>query len=346
MRAARFHGVGSPIKIEEVPYPEPGPDEVVVRVAACGVCGSDLHFLEGLPVPGPLPMILGHEPAGVVERIGKQVRGWAPGDRVALSIGEGCGTCRTCRSGQPNSCASLQVPGLHMDGAFAEAVRVAAASLVAVPDKVSLGAAAVATDCVASPYHGLTCRGGLGPGERVAIIGVGGLGGQAVALARALKAGMIIAIDTSQTALERASRSGATHAILTAPGKDPAAEILEITDGGADLVVECVGAPDAVALGTQALRPGGRLVLVGVSMEPPRIDLPQAMFAVRELTVLGSFGSHKKDLVEILDMQSVGLLDIDSSISHRLPLDQVAEGLEMLRTKTGDPERIVIEMEP
>jgi D-arabinose 1-dehydrogenase-like Zn-dependent alcohol dehydrogenase len=346
MRAARLHGVGSPIEIQEVPYPEPGANDVVVRVAACGVCGSDVHFLEGMPLPGPLPMTLGHEPAGIVELVGKEVREWAPGDRVALSIGEGCGTCRTCRSGQPNCCASLQVPGLHLDGAFAEAVRVPAVSLVAVPEGVSLRAAAVATDCVASPYHGLTCRARLEPGERVAIIGVGGLGGQAVALARALEAGMIIAVDTSQTALERASRSGATHAILSASGRDPGAEILELTDGGADLVIECVGAPDAVALGTQALRPGGRVVLVGVGMEPPRIDLPLAMFAVRELTVLGSFGSHKRDLAEVLHMQAAGLLDIEQSISHHLPLEKVGEGLEMLRTKTGDPERIVIEMEP
>ncbi len=346
MRAARFHGVGTPLEIEEVPYPEPGPDEVVVRIAACGVCGSDVHFLEDLPVPAPLPMTLGHEPAGLIESIGKEVRDWAPGDRVALSIGEGCGTCRTCRSGHPNSCLSLVVPGIHVDGAFAEAIRVRADALVAVPEGVSLRAAAVATDCVASPYHGLACRGRLEPGERVVVIGVGGLGGQGVALSRVLEAAMIVAVDTSPTALERAKQAGATHTILSQPGADLAAEISELTDGGADLVLECVGAPDAVSLGTQVLRPGARLVLVGVGIEPPRIDVPLAMFGLRELTVLGSFGSHKRDLVEVLQMQADGLLDIDSTISHRLPLEKVAEGLEMLRTKKGDPQRIVIEMEP
>jgi D-arabinose 1-dehydrogenase-like Zn-dependent alcohol dehydrogenase len=344
MRAARFHGPGEPLRIEEVPYPEPELDEVVVRLAACGICASDLHFLDGMPTLAPPPITLGHEPAGVIESIGPDVRGWSPGDRVAIHIGSGCGICRSCVSGRPNCCASLQAPGLHTDGGFAEAIRVAPRYLVRVPEGVSLAAAAVATDCVTSPYHALTCRGGLEKGERVAVIGVGGLGGQAVKLARLRGAAQVVALDVSSAALERAARNGATETVLAAPGEDASAPMREITMGGPDLVLECVGTPETVAAGVNMLHPGGRLVVVGVGMEPPRIDLPQALFGFTELSVLGSFGSHPEDLEEILRLEAAGEIDIESAITHRLRLDEVASGLEMLRTKRGDPDRIVVEI--
>lgn len=344
MLAARFHGVDIPVRIEEVPYPVAGPGEVVVRVVACGICGSDVHFLEGMPVPKGLPVTLGHEPAGVVESMGAGVADWAPGDRVALHLGNGCGRCRTCAAGHPNSCPQLIAPGLHIDGAFAEAITVPAGCLVRVPDAVSMTAAAVATDCVATPYHALTCRAGLRPGERVVVIGAGGVGGQAVQLARVLGAAQVVAVDLSAAALDRARRMGATETVQIAPGEDPALRIREVTDGGADLLLECVGHPDVLAAGVRALLPGGRLIAIGVGMHAPRIDLPQALFSLTELAVIGSFGSHKEDLETVLHLQADGVIDIDASISHRLPLSAVGEGLDMLRTRRGDPQRIVVEM--
>jgi 2-desacetyl-2-hydroxyethyl bacteriochlorophyllide A dehydrogenase len=344
MRAARFYGADQPLRVEDVPYPEPGPDDVVIRVAACGICASDLHFLDGLPTPKPPPMTLGHEPAGVIESFGSNVRGWSPGDRVAIHVGSGCGACRSCIAGRPNCCASLQAPGLHLDGAFAEAIRVPAGTLARVPEGVSLEAAAVATDCVTSPYHALTCRGRLERGERVLVIGAGGLGGQAVQLARHLGAVQVVALDVSSAALDRAKRNGATETVLVTPTEDATARLREITAGGADLVLECVGTPDTVSAGLNALHPGGRLVVVGVGMQPPRIDLSQAAFAVTELNLLGSFGSHPKDLDEVLRLEAAGDIDIESAITHRLPLEEVASGLEMLRTKRGDPDRIVVQI--
>lgn len=343
MRAARLHATGKGICIEEVPYPEPRAGEVVVRVSACGVCGSDLHFLEDIPLP-VASLTLGHEPAGIVEVVGADVSGWAPGDRVALHVGTGCGSCPPCRSGHPMSCGALQVPGIHVDGAFAEAIRVPSVCLVRVPDGVSLAAAAVATDCVATPYHALLCRGGLVAGERVAVFGVGGLGGQSVRLAAALGAGQIVAVDVSRAALERASRHGATDTLLAVPGEDPSLRLREITGGGVDLSLECIGTPDTVAYAANALDRGGRLVMIGVGMQPPRIEIPLAMLAVNEISVLGSFASHVEDLVEVLRMEAEGRIDIGSSITHRLSLDEVPEALEILRSKRGDPERIVIEM--
>ncbi len=343
MLAARLHGIGKPVRIEEVPYPEPGRGEVVVRVAACGICGSDLHFMEDVPLP-TMPITMGHEPAGVIESVGPGVADWEPGDRVALHLGSGCGTCRDCLSGHPMSCASIRAPGLHIDGAFAEAIRVPSDCLVRVPDAVSLEAAAVATDCVATPYHALTCRGGLTPRDRVAVFGVGGLGSQAVGLAAVLGAAQVVAVDVSETALKRASARGATDTVLAVPGEDTAALVQETTGGGADLALECVGRPEVVASAVSALAPSGRLVLVGVCMQPPRIDLPLVAFGLRGLSVLGSFASHVDDLAEVLRLEAEGKIDIGASISHRLRLDEVAAGLELLRTKEGDPERIVVEI--
>lgn len=343
MRAARFHGSGKPIQIEEVPYPEAGPGDVVVRVEACGICGSDLHFFDGLPPLIPPPFTLGHEPAGVIESLGAGVGDWAPGDRVALHVGRGCGRCRACLSDHPTCCPSLQAPGLTIDGAFADAVRVPTSCLVRIPDGVTAAAAAVATDCVATPYHALTCRGGLQPGERVAVIGAGGLGGQTLRLASVLGAAQVIAIDVSPAALERAASNGASDTVLATDAQQAAARVQELSEGGVDLALECVGKADTTALGASVLHPGGRLVIIGVGMEPPRIDLPQVGFLVAELSMIGSFGSHAADLAEVLRLQAEGAIDIDSAITHRLGLDEVASGLEMLRTKRGNPDRIVIE---
>lgn len=343
MRAARFHGPLQGARIEHLPWPTPGQGEAVVRVEACGICGSDVHFFEDMPAPAPLPLTLGHEAAGVVEAVGPGVRGVAPGDRVAIALGLGCGQCRICASDHPMSCSAYRVPGLHYDGAFAEAVRVPAASLVPVPENVSLAAAAIATDCVATPYHALRCRGALAKGERVAIVGAGGLGTIAASLARELGAERVLAVDVSQSALARALRSGADTAVQAGTNGDAASVVRERTEGGADLVLECVGHPDTTLTALRCVRPGGRLVLVGVGMQPPKLDLPQALFCVGELTVLGSFASHREDLEAVLALAAEGRIDLDAAISHRLPLHRVAEGVEMLRTRHGDPQRIVVE---
>ena len=188
-------------------------------------------------------------------------------------------------------------------------------------------------------------RAGSLPRERVAVIGVGGLGGQTMRLASVLGASQVVAVDISSVALERARRFGATDTVLAVPGEDPSPQLHELTGGGVDLSVECYGSPDTIAHSVNALDRGGTLVIVGVCMQPPRIDLPVGVFAIAEISVLGSFASHPEDLAEVLRMEANGTIDICSSITHRLPLDQVPEALEMLRTKRGDPERIIIEME-
>lgn len=346
MKAARFHGMGQPVAIEEVAYPEAGPEDVILRVSACGVCGSDIHFLEGMPVPGGLPFTLGHEPAGVIESFGSAVRGWEAGERVAVTLGMGCGECRACQAGHPNACPSMKAPGLHYDGAFAEAIRVAADCLVRVPDNVPMTSAALATDCVATPYHALKCRARMREGERVAVIGAGGIGNQGVVFARHFGAEEIVAVDRSEIALERAIKAGATATVKIEDGVDPTMAIRDAISGGADVALECVGIPETVSIAVRSLVGGGRAVAIGVGMLPPPIPIPQAFFCLAELSLLGSFASHKEDLAEVLELQASGAIDIETSISHRMPLDEAPEALEMLMSKRGDPQRIVVEVNP
>lgn len=346
MRAVRFEG-GPEMAVADVPWPDPGPDDVVVRVSACGLCGSDVHFLEGMPTLAGLPMTLGHEASGVIETVGSAVTDWVPGDRVAVAIGEGCGSCRTCRAGWPEACRSLVAPGLHIDGAFAEYMRTPASTLVRVPDGVSMAAAAVATDSVASPYHALKCRAKVQPGEQVVVVGIGGLGSVAVRLAKLLGADQVVAVDTSEAALERATRNGADVVVRVPAGAEATAasgQVLAATQGGAEVVIECVGHPDTVALGVMSLVPGGRLVVVGVGMAPPAIPLPQAVFALWELSVIGSFASHRRDLEEVLAMAAAGDLDIEATISHRVDLEGVNEGYHQLREHRDNPQRIVMDI--
>jgi len=342
MQAVRFHGPGGGIRVEEVPYPSAGPGEVVMKVAACGLCGSDVHFLEGMPAPGPVPIVLGHEPSGTIESVGEGVHGWSVGDRVAVTLGNGCGVCPTCRSGAVNACPFMKVPGLHIDGAYSEAMAVPADSLVRIPDGVSFEAAALATDCVASPYHALKCRATLMKGERVVVVGVGGLGTQAVALAKILGAARIVAVDRSPAALDRAVRAGADVGVAVVDGRDPVPEITDAAGGGVEVAIECVGAPETVTIGLRSLAPGGRLAVVGVGMMPPPIELPQALFALWELSVIGSFGSHRDDLEEVLALEADDLLDIASAVSHRVDVAGVPEGLEQLRVHRDDPQRILM----
>ncbi len=346
MRAVRFHGAPAGLRVEEVPVGRPGADEVLVSVAACGLCGSDVHFLDGMPVPGPLPMTFGHEPAGTVAALGEGVTGWSLGDPVAITLCDGCGECRTCRAGAPEACPRLRAPGLHLDGAFADYIVVPSSTLLRIPPGVSMAAAAVATDCVASPYHALKCRGRLRAGEQVVVIGVGGLGSMAIVLARHLGAERVVAVDTSPTALERAARAGADATVLVPTDREATAisgELFGATDGGAEVVLECVGRPETASLGALALMPGGRLVLVGIGMEPPPIPYPQALFALLEYSVIGSFASHKEDLAEVLALAASGAIDIDAAISHRVALEEVPEGYDRLREHRGDPQRIVME---
>ncbi|MFF4583701.1 zinc-binding dehydrogenase [Streptomyces sp. NPDC001373] len=341
MRAARFSREGRRLRVEEVPVPAPGPGEVLVRIEACGICLSDVHMIDGT-VPCPLEEVTpGHEPAGTVARLGSEVPFWQPGRRVVIAPGRGCGTCRHCGDGQ--SCLAPQVMGQNWDGAWAEYVVAPYQTLVEVPDGVPIEQAAVCADAVATPFSGLLDRGGLRPGETVGVWGIGGLGVHAVRIARLAGASLIVAVDTLEAARRRALEAGADHAL------DPRTdglreEVLRLTGGeGLELAAEFSGVGSALDQAVSCLGRYGRAVVIGMSPEPIHLAENTILFGWYNHSLLGHDGYTTRHLTRLMRLLASGRLDLSRSVSDVLPLEEIARGVERLRTKEGNPVRIVVE---
>jgi 2-desacetyl-2-hydroxyethyl bacteriochlorophyllide A dehydrogenase len=345
MRAARLHQPRKPLVIEEIETPVAGPGQVVVKMEACGICATDVHIARDGSIPTAFtPITLGHEPAGVVSDPGPEVKGWQPGDRVAIYPQITCGTCPQCRQGREAICTRTKVLGMHMDGAFADYVAVPARNMVRVPDNVSMGEAAIMTDAVATPWHAVTRRGQVRPGETVAVFGCGGLGMNAVQICRLAGAANVIAVDFSDVALERALEAGADAAVK-AGGEKTYRDVMAANNGqGVDVAFEFAGVNAAIDQAVRSLRRGGRAVVVGIGPEPINVS-PPFYFVYNDLTLIGSFGSDTADLAELMGLAGRGRLNLTASISSVISLDQVNQGLADLESKTGHPVRIVVAWE-
>ncbi len=343
MRAAVFESATRRLELEEVPTPEPGPDELLVRVAACGICLSDVHLIDGTLPTEQARVIPGHESAGVIERAGEQVpEFWQPGKRVVMAGGKPCGSCENCIRGLgPESCLQVMVMGFAYDGAWAEYVVVPWYTVVEVPEQVPLEQAAILADAVATPFAGLTERAGLRHGESVGLWGIGGLGVHAVQIARMVGAAPIIALDPLEAARARALEFGADHALdPTAEGVEQ--EVWALTGGrGLDVAVDLVGANRVLVQGDACLGRGGRLVIVGLSDEPIALGI-NALFGVMSHSLLGHLGYRKEHLIQLVRFVATGRLDVSRSVSEVMPLEDVALGVERLATKEGNPIRLVV----
>lgn len=344
MKAARFYKVGQPMVVEEIPPPRPRQGEVILKVKACGICGSDIHIVyEGVTPTAFQPIILGHEFSGEIAQVGEGVEGWEMGERVAVSSIVSCGQCMNCLSGNQQICLQRRLLGIHLDGGLAEYVVVPAKNLARLGDEIPYDQAAILTDAVATPYHAMTRRGRFVPGETVAVIGCGGLGIHAVQLAKIFGAGLIIAVDVSEVALERAKAQGADLVCRAGHG-DPLETIKEATHGlGVDLSLECVGQKGTIGLSVACLRQGGRAVVTGLGAEHIT-TLPPTEFVRREVELRGSYGFTVREIEELIRLIANGRLDISSSVSKRITLDEINQGLETLHNKIGDPIRIVVTM--
>ncbi|MFN2522595.1 MAG: zinc-binding dehydrogenase, partial [Mycobacteriales bacterium] len=240
MRAARFDSTARTLQVEDVAVPEPLPHEVLVQVKACGICLSDVHLLDGSLATNLAAVTPGHEAAGIIAAVGSAVAHWQPGQRVVMAGGKPCLTCAACAGGRLDRCPNIQVMGFGYDGAWAEYVTVPGGTLTAVPDWLPFEQAAILADAVSTPYAGLVQRAKLAPGETVGLWGIGGLGVHAVQIARLVGAGLIVAMDPSPVARERALKLGA-DAALDPMSPDLAAELFTLTGGkGLDLAVDLV----------------------------------------------------------------------------------------------------------
>jgi len=334
MRAAVLHGAGD-LRIETIPDAEPVQGEVLIDVTAAGICGTDRHIVAG-EIGVTAGTVLGHEIAGRVAVVTDGVRGVAVGDRV-LSYGQvTCGTCGPCSDGNEHRCRRPQVMGMTRQGGFAERVAVPYNILVPVPDAVSDEIAAIVPDAIATPYHALVAVGQIAAGETVVVIGAGGLGMQAIVVARVLGAGRIVAVDPSEAAREAALAAGA-HAVFDPTGEEKPAKALYGLTRGANLTLECVGRTESVELGMESLSPGGRLVVVGVGYDRPRLP-PLIRFVAGETQIRGSFGSTIPEIKTVLDLIATGTLDVSRAIAQRVGIEDVPD----VFTQPAAPGRTVI----
>jgi alcohol dehydrogenase, propanol-preferring len=333
MRAAVLASPGAPLRLEQRPVPEPGPGEVRVRVEACGVCGSDVFLQKGgFGEAVHWPVVPGHEASGIVDALGPGVTGVAPGDQVALYyIAVPPGDPWAAR-GRPNISPRVTRMGVDVDGAFADYVLRPVEALIRPPAPVPPEVLAVLTDAVATPLHGLKRVARLEPGETLVVLGVGGLGSNAVQLGKAMGA-RVIAVTRSEAKLALARTLGADVTVAADEG-DPVAAVRSLAGGhGADVVIQCVGSAavdeQAIAMGG----PGGRVVLIGSSLDHFRARAVDIFW--RELSVLGSRGFVPDDIRDAIALYLDGTLRVDHLVDTIRPLEEADAALEDLKAGRG-----------
>lgn len=332
MRAAIYREFGGPILIEEVPDPEAPADGVVIEVKASGLCRSDLHGWEGLDPDVELPMVPGHELAGVVATVGPDVARWSPGDRVTVPFCCGCGVCGQCAAGNTQICDDYFQPGFTAPGSFAEFVAIPAAdvNLIGLPDDFDFPEGAILGCRFITAYRAVVERGRLQPGEWLAVHGCGGLGLSAVMIGAAAGA-QVVAIDINDEALALASELGA-EVTINAAEDDTSDAVVEATGGGAHVSIDALGNAEVAASSVLGLRKLGRHVQAGLLNEGPT-SLPMDAVVVRELEILGSHGMSVGSYEEVFAL--VEGIDLSRLITRRLSLDEFPAALEAMRGFSG-----------
>ena len=346
---------GRPVSVVTIVVPDPGPGEAVVRVQACGVCHTDLHYREG-GISDDFPFLLGHEAAGVVEAVGPDVTTVAPGDFVVLNWRAVCGDCRSCRRGRPQYCFATHnatqkmtladgtplSPALGI-GAFADKTLVAAGQCTKVDPSARPEAVGLLGCGVMAGLGAAMLTGEVGIGDSVAVFGCGGVGCAAVAGARLAGASTIIAVDLDARKLELARGFGAT-AVVDASTEDVVAAVQALTGGnGADVCIEAVGNPKVLEQAFYARDLAGTVVQVGVPTPDMRIDLPMIDFFGRGGQLKPSWYGDclpSRDFPMLVDLYLQGRLDLDSFVSETIGLDDVEEAFD--RMERGEVLRSVV----
>jgi len=333
MRAAIFHGAHQPLTVEEAPTPTPQAGEILVKVAACGVCHTDLHYIDhDVPTFKKPPMILGHETSGTVAAISAGVTQWKEGDRLLLPAVYGCGYCRMCRTGRENICENMVMFGSHVDGAYAEYLVSPAKAAIPLPPEIPLVEGAIIADATTTPFHAVVNRGRVQPGDSVVVIGCGGIGLNCVQIAAAV-GGQVIAVDIADHKLEWARKLGAKATVNPKAVERPDKELRKLTGGGADVAFECIGNPMTQEQALGCVRTGGRFVVVGSSDKPMSLNTGRVMF--RELEIIGSLGCRGVDYPRVLDLVQQGKIKVAELVTAKFPLDQINEAFDTLRRGEG-----------
>lgn len=335
MRAIRLSAPGQ-AGLHRIAVPEPGPGEVLVEIDACGVCGSDVHLVDGTTT-AVYPVTLGHEAAGRIVASGPGTDG--TGARVAVLPYVGCGSCVVCELGQSQACGQRQVLGVNRAGAHADFLAIPRECAIPLPDAVPSDVGAILTDAVATPYHAIR-QADLARGDTVVVFGLGGLGLHAVAILTALSGCEVIGVDPRPAARQRAARLGAARVLDATP--EAAAEIVRGTGGGADAAFEFVGHPEVLTAALRSLRPRGSCVVVGIAPDRLALNLRQETLVGRELRLSGSFGCTAAELTELVELVAAGRLDLGDSVSGTYRPEEFADALAETREKNAGSVRVVV----
>jgi succinate semialdehyde reductase (NADPH) len=352
MKAVVLAEVGGQLTLEDIPTPQPRAGEVLVRVAACGVCHTDLHVIKG-EVKFPLPCVLGHEISGVVAEVPADVKVVRSGDAVVCSFIMPCGVCHYCVRGRDDLCETFfamnRLKGTLYDGesrlrrsngsplamysmgGLAEYAVIPATDVFPAPANVPLTDACILGCAVMTAFGALKNQARLQPNESVAVVGTGGVGSNVIQLAKAFGAGQIIAVDIRDDKLAAAKDLGATHGVNAAQG-DPVAEVLTITGGlGVDVAIEALGRPDTVVNAFMMARDGGRVVVVGIAPGTTTAGIEITRLVRRGIQLMGSYGSRvRTDMPDVLGLAAHGLVSPSRAITRRYPLEQADDAYAVL----------------
>jgi len=318
MKAVRFIGVNQPLQMQEVPVPEIGERDILVKVKAAGVCHSDAHYRAGISPVRPVPLTLGHEVAGVVEKIGSQVTNVKIGDRVALHYNLSCGDCYHCSTGNDQFCEKVLMIGHFTNGGYAEYIAVPARNAILLPDEIPFEQGATLMCASATAFHALR-KSRIKGGETVAIFGAGGLGQSAIQLAKAFGALEVFAVDINESKLELAKQHGATP--VNAQKVDAVAEIKRLTHNkGVDVAIEMIGLPQTMKQALQVAGVMARVVIVGLSNKTLEIQTYSELLG-NEVELIGSNDHHLQELPLLVDLARRKVMDTSKVVSKTIPLD-------------------------
>ena len=340
MKALRLTAVGSPVELHEIPIPEIGDGDVLVRVRAAGICHSDAHYRSGRSPARPLPLVLGHEVAGVIDRIGAAVASVRVGDRVCLHYLTTCGVCEQCGRGNEQFCDNGSMLGHYRDGGWAEYIAVPEWNAVPLPADIPFEHGAALMCSAATSFHALR-KSRLRRGETLAVFGAGGLGMAAVQLGKKFGAREVYAVDIDAAKLEHARELGAVP--VDASVDDPVRVLRDRTNGkGVDVALEVIGLPVTMQQAVKSLAVHGRAVIAGLASHPLEVDTYRDLLG-REAEIIGANDHLRSEIVELLNIASGKELDMSRVVRRTVPLEAgaVNEVLDQLDNYSA-PERTVI----
>jgi len=321
MKAVQLVEIGKPLQLNTVPLPEPGEADVLIQVKAAGICHSDEHYHTGIASVAFLPITLGHEVAGIVEKVGERVGNFKIGDRVGVHYLATCGTCTYCMMGNEQFCPSAEMIGKHRNGGYAEYIAVPASSVVELPNNIPFEYGAIMMCSTSTSFHALR-KGRLKAGECVAIFGAGGLGISAVQLSFIMGALEVFAIDIRADKLAIAEKYGAIP--INAAQNDPVDSLKKLTKGkGVDVALELVGLPLTMKQSVQSLGKMGRAIMVGLSDKPLEVNVFQEVLG-KETEIIGCSDHLLSELPIVLEFARQGRLDFLHVVTQKIPLDAAA----------------------